>query len=107
MTTMRAAVFQRDFASIVAAIREGRGIFDNIRKALLYLLTGNTGDSGARRGFSGKSARSVTFGWWRWWSRPCFSRLSSTTFRSWIASSRSRGWGHTKSRSLFCWASSP
>ena len=29
-----------NFASIVAAVREGRGIFDNIRKTLVYLLTG-------------------------------------------------------------------
>ena len=27
-----------NFASIVAAVREGRGIFDNIRKTLVYLL---------------------------------------------------------------------
>lgn len=33
-----------DFASIVAAIREGRGIYDNIRKTLVYLLTGNFGE---------------------------------------------------------------
>jgi Ca2+-transporting ATPase len=30
-----------NFASIVAAVREGRGIFDNIRKTLIYLLIGN------------------------------------------------------------------
>ena len=29
-----------NFASIVAAVREGRGIFDNIRKTLVYLLAG-------------------------------------------------------------------
>ncbi len=33
-----------NFASIVAAVREGRGIFDNIRKALVYLLAGNVGE---------------------------------------------------------------
>jgi Ca2+-transporting ATPase len=33
-----------NFASIVAAVREGRGIFDNIRKSLVYLLAGNTGE---------------------------------------------------------------
>ncbi|MBK7857838.1 MAG: cation-translocating P-type ATPase [Archangiaceae bacterium] len=33
-----------DFASIVAAVREGRGIFDNIRKSLVYLLSGNTAE---------------------------------------------------------------
>jgi Ca2+-transporting ATPase len=33
-----------NFASILAAVREGRGIFDNIRKTLVYLLTGNTAE---------------------------------------------------------------
>ncbi len=33
-----------NFASIVAAVREGRGIFDNIRKALVYLLAGNAAE---------------------------------------------------------------
>jgi len=33
-----------NFVSIVAGIREGRGIFDNIRKSLLYLLGGNAGE---------------------------------------------------------------
>ena len=30
-----------NFSTIVAAIREGRGIYENIRKAIIYLLTGN------------------------------------------------------------------
>jgi len=33
-----------NFASIIAAVKEGRGIFDNIRKTLVYLLAGNTGE---------------------------------------------------------------
>ncbi len=33
-----------NFASIVAAVREGRAIFDNIRKALVYLLAGNVAE---------------------------------------------------------------
>ena len=32
------------FASIVAAVAEGRGIFDNIRKTLVYLLSGNAAE---------------------------------------------------------------
>lgn len=33
-----------NFASIVAAVEEGRGIFDNIRKTLVYLLSGNAAE---------------------------------------------------------------
>jgi Ca2+-transporting ATPase len=33
-----------NFASIIAGIREGRGIFDNIRKTLVYLLAGNASE---------------------------------------------------------------
>ncbi|TAE77240.1 MAG: cation-translocating P-type ATPase [Verrucomicrobia bacterium] len=33
-----------NFASIVAAIEEGRGIYDNIRQTLHYLLAGNAGE---------------------------------------------------------------
>lgn len=33
-----------NFATIVAAIEEGRGIYENIRKTLQYLLAGNTGE---------------------------------------------------------------
>jgi Ca2+-transporting ATPase len=33
-----------NFASIIAAVREGRAIFENIRKTLVYLLTGNAAE---------------------------------------------------------------
>jgi Ca2+-transporting ATPase len=33
-----------NFATIVAAVEEGRGIYDNIRKTLVYLLSGNTAE---------------------------------------------------------------
>jgi len=39
-----------NFASMVSAVREGRGIFDNIRKSLTYLLSGNTGELGVMLG---------------------------------------------------------
>ncbi|MFA5985278.1 MAG: HAD-IC family P-type ATPase [Methylococcaceae bacterium] len=37
-------IIDDNFASIVAAVEEGRGIYDNIRKTLQYLLAGNTGE---------------------------------------------------------------
>jgi Ca2+-transporting ATPase len=33
-----------NYASIVAAVEEGRGIYDNIRKTLVYLLAGNAAE---------------------------------------------------------------
>ncbi len=35
-----------NFASIVAAVEEGRGIFDNIKKYLMFLLSSNIGEIG-------------------------------------------------------------
>jgi Ca2+-transporting ATPase len=39
-----------NFASIVAAVEEGRGIFDNIKKYLMYLLSANIGEIGLMAG---------------------------------------------------------
>jgi magnesium-transporting ATPase (P-type) len=36
-----------NFASIVAAIREGRGVYDNVRKFLTYVLTSNVPEAAA------------------------------------------------------------
>lgn len=39
-----------NFASIVAAVEEGRGIFSNIKKYLMYLLSSNVGEIGLMAG---------------------------------------------------------
>ncbi|MGL6279151.1 MAG: cation-translocating P-type ATPase, partial [Gaiella sp.] len=39
-----------DFASIVAAVEEGRGIFGNIKKYLMFLLSSNVGEIGLMAG---------------------------------------------------------
>ncbi len=39
-----------NFASIIAAVEEGRGIYGNIQKYLMYLLSSNTGEIGLMAG---------------------------------------------------------
>jgi Ca2+-transporting ATPase len=41
-----------NFASIVAAVEEGRGVYDNIAKSLSYLLAGNAGELAVMLGAS-------------------------------------------------------
>lgn len=41
-----------NFASIVAAVEEGRGVFDNIKKYLMFLLSSNIGEIGLMAGTS-------------------------------------------------------
>jgi Ca2+-transporting ATPase len=41
-----------NFASIVAAVEEGRGVFGNIKKYLMYLLSSNIGEIGLMAGSS-------------------------------------------------------
>jgi len=41
-----------NFASIVAAVEEGRGVFSNIKKYLMYLLSSNAGEIGLMAGTS-------------------------------------------------------
>ena len=41
-----------NFASIVAAVEEGRGVFSNIKKYLMYLLSSNVGEIGLMAGAS-------------------------------------------------------
>ncbi len=41
-----------NFASIVAAVEEGRGVFGNIKKYLMYLLSANIGEIGLMAGAS-------------------------------------------------------
>ena len=52
VTKEAAAVTLADdnFASIVAAVEEGRGIFGNIKKYLMYLLSSNAGEIGLMAG---------------------------------------------------------
>ncbi|HQQ76187.1 MAG TPA: cation-translocating P-type ATPase [Thermoanaerobaculia bacterium] len=41
-----------NFASIVAAVEEGRGVFSNIKKYLMYLISSNVGEIGLMAGAS-------------------------------------------------------
>ena len=59
-----------NFASIVAAVEEGRGIFGNIKKYLMYLLSSNIGEIGLMAGATLLGCRCR--------SRPCRSSTSTS-----------------------------
>ena len=48
-----------NFASIVAAVEEGRGVFGNIKKYLMYLLAANLGEIGLLRSVAAGQAASA------------------------------------------------
>ena len=58
-----------DFASIVRAVRMGRGIFDNLRKAMAYIfaihvpIAGIVADPGAARLAAGPRCRCTSCSW--------------------------------------------
>ena len=75
-----------NFASIVKAIEEGRGVYDNIQKYLLYLLSTNSGElmtmfAGVMFAPGSASSRPTSGCSCRCWPRNCCGSISSPTDR--------------------------
>ena len=69
-----------NFASIVNGIEEGRGVFENIRKFLTYILTSNVPEAGPLRGIRVRARAARPHGdsdSWRWISAPTWCRPSA------------------------------